>query len=94
MEFYSVQLREKIAVPDTDVEITVAENGRRQARATVQKDGKAIKLFTFLPKESAAPAVPAAAATATKGTKGAEGASTATPTKAKTPKKATGKTKA
>ncbi len=45
MEFYSVQLREKIEVPDTDVEITVAENGRRQARATVQKEGKAIKLF-------------------------------------------------
>ncbi len=91
MEFYSVQLREKIEVPDNDVEITVAENGRRQARATVQKDGKAIKLFKFLPNAAAAPVAPAAAATATKGTKGAEGASTASPTKAK---EATGKTKA
>jgi len=91
MEFYSVQLREKIEVPDTDVEITVAENGRRQARATVQKGGKAIKLFKFLPNEAAAPAAPVDAPTTTKGTKGAEGTSTATPTKAK---KATGKTTA
>ncbi len=56
MEFYSVQLREKIEVPDNDVAITVAENGRRQARATVQRDGKAIKLFKFLPNADAAPA--------------------------------------
>ncbi len=89
MEFYSVQLREKITVPDNDVEITVAENGRRQARATVQKDGKAIKLFKFLPNEAASPAP--TAATATKGTKGAAETSTATP---KTPKKATKKTTA
>jgi len=64
MEFYSVQLREKIEVPDTDVDITTAENGRRQARATVQRDGKAIKLFKFLPNASAAPT---AAPTATEG---------------------------
>ncbi len=55
MEFYSVQLREKIEVPDNEVAITVAENGRRQARATVQKDGKVIKLFKFLPNADAAP---------------------------------------
>ncbi len=68
MEFYSVQLREKIEVPDTDVEITTAENGRRQARATVQKNGKAIKLFKFLPNAGTAPA---AATTATEGATGA-----------------------
>jgi hypothetical protein len=68
MEFYSVQLREKIEVPDNDVEITVAENGRRQARATVQKNGKAIKLFKFLPNADAAPT---AAAPATEGATGA-----------------------
>jgi hypothetical protein len=55
MEFYSVQLREKIEVPDKDVDITTAENGRRQARATVQRDGKAIKLFKFLPNADATP---------------------------------------
>jgi len=49
LEFYSVQLREKIAAPDTDINITLAENGRRHARATVQRDGTAITLFTFLP---------------------------------------------
>ncbi len=69
MEFYSVQLREKIEVPDNEVEITVAENGRRQARATVQRDGKAIKLFKFLPN---AAATPTAAAPATKGATGAQ----------------------
>jgi len=75
MEFYSVQLREKMEVPDTDVEITTAENGRRQARATVQKNGKAIKLFKFLPNAGAAPAD---ATPATEGATGATGA-TATP---------------
>ena len=61
MEFYSVQLREKTEVPDTDVEITTAENGRRQARATVQRGGKAIKLFKFLPNAGAAPTAATAA---------------------------------
>jgi len=69
MEFYSVQLREKIDVPDNEVEITVAENGRRQARATVQRDGKAIKLFKFLPN---ADATPTASAPATKRATGAK----------------------
>ena len=81
MEFYSVQLREKIEVPETDVDITTAENGRRQARATVQRDGKVIKLFKFLPNETASPA---ATPTATSKT-------TKAPT---TAKKATGKTTA
>jgi secreted protein with Ig-like and vWFA domain len=80
MEFYSVQLREKIEVPDNDVAITVAENGRRQARATVQRDGKAIKLFKFLPNADAAPT---AAAPATAGTTGAK-ATTKPKGKAKT----------
>ncbi len=64
MEFYSVQLREKMEVPDTDVDITTAENGRRQARATVQRDGKAIKLFKFLPNAGATPTAATAEATA------------------------------
>ncbi len=68
MEFYSVQLREKMEVPDTDVDIMTAENGRRQARATVQKDGKAIKLFKFLPNVDAAPTAATEGVTATKAT--------------------------
>ena len=71
MEFYSVQRREKIEVPDTDVDITTAENGRRQARATVQRDGKAIKLFKFLPNADAPPTAAAVAPTATEGAMGA-----------------------
>ncbi len=80
MEFYSVQLREKIEVPDNDVEITVAENGRCQARATVQKNGKAIKLFKFLPNAGTALA---AATTATTATEGATGATATTKPKRK-----------
>jgi len=66
MEFYSVQLREKMEVPDTDVDIMTAENGRRQARATVQRDGKAIKLFKFLPNVDATPTAATEGVTATK----------------------------
>ncbi len=68
MEFYSVQLHEKIEVPDTDVDITTAENGRRQARATVQRDGKAIRLFKFLPNVDATPTAATEGVTATKAT--------------------------
>ena len=68
MEFYSVQLREKIEVPDKDVAITVAENGRRQARATVQRAGKAIRLFKFLPNVDATPTAATEGVTATKAT--------------------------
>ena len=68
MEFYSVQLREKIEVPDKDVDITTAENGRRQARATVQRDGKAIKLFKFLPNVDATLTAATEGVTATKAT--------------------------
>ncbi len=78
MEFYSVQLREKIEVPDTDVEITTAENGRRQARATVQREGTAIKLFKFLPNADAAPTAAAAATAAPTGTEGATKATATT----------------
>lgn len=63
-EFASIQRRETRAVPDTDGDRTTVENGRRQARATVRKDGTAIKLFTFLPTN---PGVPTATA-ATEGT--------------------------
>jgi len=68
MEFYSVQLREKIEVPDKDVDITTAENGRRQARATVQRDGTAMKLFKFLPNVDATPTAATEGVTATKAT--------------------------
>ncbi len=78
MEFYSVQLREKIEVPDTDVEITTAENGRRQARATVQREGTVIKLFKFLPNADAAPTAAAAATAAPTGTEGATKATATT----------------
>jgi len=77
MEFYSVQLREKIEVPDTDVEITMAENGRRQARATVQRDGKAIKLFKFLLNAGAAPTAATTAMAGAKATTKPKGQATA-----------------
>ncbi len=86
MEFYSVQLREKIEVPDTDVEITTAENGRRQAWATVQREGTAIKLFKFLPNADAALTAAAAATAATAAPTGTEGATKATATTKRTGK--------
>jgi len=59
MQFYSVQAKESIEVPDAQVERTTMANGRPAARATITRDGKTLKLFKFLP--AAAAAAPAAA---------------------------------
>jgi len=59
MQFYSVQAKETIEVPDAQVERTTMANGRPAARATITRDGKTLKLFKFLP--AAAAAAPAAA---------------------------------
>ncbi|MEO8288689.1 MAG: hypothetical protein ABI670_19905 [Chloroflexota bacterium] len=48
MKFYSVQLRDYIEVPDDKVEYVTAKNGRKAATATVERDGKTIKLTKFV----------------------------------------------
>jgi len=76
MQFYSVQAKESIEVPDAQVERTTMANGRPAARATITRDGKTLKLFMFLPAAAGTPAaapapveVPAAKATAKRSTK-------------------------
>ncbi len=59
MQFYSVQAKESIEVPDAQVERTTMANGRPAARATITRDGKTLKLFKFLPASTNA-AAPAA----------------------------------
>jgi len=48
MKFYSVQLREYLDVPDSQVQYVTAKNGRRAAKAEVMRDGKMIKLTKFV----------------------------------------------
>ena len=67
MQFYSLQTKETIEVPDAQVERTTMANGRPAARATIERDGKTLKLFKFLPADPApttttAPAASTAAA--------------------------------
>jgi len=75
MQFYSLQTKESIEVPDAQVERTTMANGRPAARATIMRDGKTLKLFKFLPAAvAAAPAAapveaPAVKTTAKKSTK-------------------------
>ena len=59
MQFYSVQAKATIEVPDDQVERTTMANGRPAARATVERDGKTLKLFKFLPTDAAASATAA-----------------------------------
>ncbi len=47
MQFYSVQAKETIEVPDEQVERTTMANGRPAARATITRDGKTLKLFKW-----------------------------------------------
>ena len=54
MTFYSVQIKESIDVPDDQVEVVTMKNGKKAARATVDHEGKTLKLFKFLPSDSAA----------------------------------------
>jgi len=67
VQFYSLQTKTTIEVPDEQVERTTMANGRPAARATIERDGKTLKLFKFLPADAAptatattAPATPAA----------------------------------
>ncbi len=55
MQFYSVQAKESIEVPDAQVERTTMANGRPAARATIMRDGKILKLFKFLPAAAGTP---------------------------------------
>ncbi len=68
MQFYSVQTKATIEVPDEQVERTTMANGRPAARATIERDGKTLKLFKFLPNDAgpAATTTTAPAAPATK----------------------------
>ncbi len=54
MQFYSVQIKDKVEVEDSQVEIVTMENGKKAAKATVVKDGKELKLFKFLSETAAA----------------------------------------
>jgi len=63
MQFYSLQTKATIEVPDAQVERITMANGRPAARATIERDGKTLKLFKFLPND-AAPASPATTAPA------------------------------
>jgi hypothetical protein len=67
MQFYSLQTKATIEVPDAQVARTTLANGRPAARATVERDGKTLKLFKFLPNAvtpastaTTAPVAPAA----------------------------------
>jgi len=53
MQFYSLQTKETIEDPDEQVERTTLANGRPAARATIERDGKTLKLFKFLPNDAA-----------------------------------------
>ncbi len=76
MQFYSVQAKETIEVPDEQVEHTTMANGRPAARAAITRDGKILKLFKFLPVNAnttpAAPAPAEAPATKTKAKRSAK----------------------
>jgi hypothetical protein len=50
MQFYNLKTKQKVEVPDAEVELVTTENGRKAAKAEV--DG--MKLFKFISKEDAA----------------------------------------
>jgi len=51
MKFYSVQIRETIEVPQDKIQVITMKNGRKAAKATIEKDGKTLKLFKILGKD-------------------------------------------
>lgn len=53
MMFYSVQIREKVEVPDNEVEVITMKNGKKAARAKFKKDGKELSLFKILSSDDA-----------------------------------------
>jgi len=93
MTFYSVQIKESVDVPDDQVEVVTMKNGKKAARATVEREGKTLKLFKFLPagdtpKEAAAETPKATAGTAAKETAGDSAKKTAKKTAGAGAKKA------
>ncbi len=48
MRFYSVQTREFVEVDDSKVEHVTMKNGKKAAKATVEQNGKTLKLFKIL----------------------------------------------
>ncbi|MBI4136451.1 hypothetical protein HY469_00155 [Candidatus Roizmanbacteria bacterium] len=54
MRFYSVQVREFVEVPDSEVEVFTMKNGKKAARATTTHNGRELKLFKILSKDDAA----------------------------------------
>lgn len=54
MKFYSVQIRESVDVPDSDVTVVTMKNGKKAAQATTTHNGQTLKLFKILSKEDAA----------------------------------------
>ncbi len=53
VKFYSVQIKEHVEVDESEVEVVTMENGRKAAKAEVERDGKVLKLFKFLSDEDA-----------------------------------------
>ena len=53
VKFYSVQIKDHVEVDESQVEVVTMENGRKAAKAEVEKDGKVLKLFKFLSDEDA-----------------------------------------
>ena len=54
VKFYSVQIKDHVEVDESEVEVVTMENGRKAAKAEVERDGKTLKLFKFLSDEDAA----------------------------------------
>ena len=53
VKFYSVQIKDHVEVDESQVEVVTMENGRKAAKAEIERDGKTLKLFKFLSDEDA-----------------------------------------
>jgi len=53
VKFYSVQIKDHVEVEDSEIEVVTMKNGRKAAKAEIEKDGKTLKLFKFLSDEDA-----------------------------------------
>lgn len=49
IQFYNLKTKEKVEIPDSDVEVITMDNGRKAAKA----EHEGTKLFKFLSKEDA-----------------------------------------
>lgn len=48
IKFYSVQTRQTVEVPDSEVEIVTMKNGKKAAKAQITKNGQILKLFKIV----------------------------------------------